>query len=159
MFILDVIKATQAQGELKTTYKMIEKMLGYIPPHFELFGTIDVQALKEFILYNTKIQANKKIGQELLIHLRLEIAKKECRNYCINLNTKMLENMQEKELSQEKKFLKEMVLKALYSANTFNRDDLLLLDKKGISHKDFFELLEYATTFMAKSKIIEVYLK
>ena len=159
MFILDVIKATQAQGELKTTYKMIEKMLGYIPPHFELFGTIDVQALKEFIRYNTKIQANKKIGQDLLIHLRLEIAKKECRNYCINLNTKMLENMQEKELSQEKKFLKEMVLKALYNANTFNRDDLLLLDKKGVSHKDFFELLEYATTFMAKSKIIEVYLK
>jgi len=47
MFIVDVIKKEDARGELKLLYKMIERSLGFVPPHFELFATIDIEAMKE----------------------------------------------------------------------------------------------------------------
>jgi len=51
------------------------------------------------------------------------------------------------------------VIYAIYNANKFNKNDLKELYKAGFSDKDFYELLSYATNFMAKSKMIEVYIK
>ena len=41
----------------------------------------------------------------------------------------------------------------------FGEDDLEELGRVGFSDKDFFDLLNYLTSFIAKSKMIEVYLK
>jgi hypothetical protein len=90
MFIVDVIKKEDATGELKSLYKMIEYSLGFVPPHFELFASIDIEAMKEFAQYNFKMMSHAKIDKNLLPFLRLEIAKRECRNYCINFNTQMV---------------------------------------------------------------------
>ena len=51
------------------------------------------------------------------------------------------------------------VLKALYTAEEFNENDLKELYAVGFSDKDYFDLLSYAANFMSKSKIIEAYLK
>jgi hypothetical protein len=57
------------------------------------------------------------------------------------------------------KLLLSKVLKALYQPNEFNKDDLAELYALEFNDKDFFDLLSYASNFMSKSKIIEVYLK
>jgi hypothetical protein len=44
-------------------------------------------------------------------------------------------------------------------SNKFNNDDLQELYNVNFSDKDFYELLSYATNFIAKSKMIEVYIK
>lgn len=54
MFIIDVIKKEDAVGELKILYKMIERSLGFVAAHFELFATIDIEAMKEFAAYKPK---------------------------------------------------------------------------------------------------------
>jgi hypothetical protein len=51
------------------------------------------------------------------------------------------------------------VLKSLNETELFGKDDLDELRTLGFSDKDFFDLLNYSTSFMAKSKMIEVYLK
>ena len=51
------------------------------------------------------------------------------------------------------------VLYALYNAQSFGEKDLDELYSVGVSDKDFYELLGYATNFMAKSKMIEIYLR
>ena len=56
MFIIDTIKNEDATGELKLLYKMIEKSLGFVPPHFELFATIDMKGMKEFVEYKDQFQ-------------------------------------------------------------------------------------------------------
>jgi len=173
MFIIKTTKKEDATGELKLLYRMIEKILGFIPPHFELFATIDLKAMQEFVEYNKYMMIHKKIDSNLLPYLRLYIANKEDKSYCINFNTGMLLNMgAEKSIlnnitdeinnipfSNEQKLLLSKVLKAIYKPAEFNKDDLVELYELKFDDKDFFDLLSYASNFMSKSKIIEVYLK
>ena len=158
MFIVDVIKKEEAKGELKLLYKMIERSLGFVPPHFELFATIDMEAMKEFAAYNVKMQSHEHIDKNLLPHLRLAIAQKECRTYCVGFNTAMLTN-NNFEINARQELLMQKVLKALQDTENFDEKDINELEEQGFSDKCFFDLLNYATNFMAKSKMIEVYLK
>ena len=87
MFIVNPIKVKDATGELKLLYKKIEKTLGFVPPHFEVFATIDIESLKDFVDYNLYFIKHPKIDAKILPFLRLCIAQKECRKYCINFNT------------------------------------------------------------------------
>ena len=157
MFIIPVIKKEDASGELKVLYKMIERSLGFVPPHFELFASIDIEAMKEFAAYNQKMLMHKSIDKKLLPHLRLAIAKRECRTYCIAFNTSMLAKG-EFEVDDKQKLLMEKVLKALNETKTFTQNDLQELKVVGFKDKDFLDILSYSTNFMAKSKMIEVYL-
>ena len=158
MFIVDVIKKENAEGELKLLYKMIEKSLGFVPAHFELFATIDIEAMKEFVAYNQKMLIHKTIDKNLLPYLRLEIAQRECREYCTVFNTKMIKNMQEK-YDEKQEILLQKVIKAIYHSSEFESKDLAEVREFGFSDKDFFDLLSYSTNFMAKSKMIEIYTK
>jgi len=160
MFIVDVIKKEDAEGELKLLYKMIKRSLGFVPAHFELFATIDIEAMKEFAAYNQKMLMHKSIDKNLLPFLRLEIANRECREYCVAFNTNMIEKMSsasEVSVDSKQKVLMSKVLKGIYETKEFGSDDLEELRKVGFNDKDYFDLLSYATNFMAKSKMIEVY--
>lgn len=161
MFIIPVIKKEDATGELKLLYKMIERSLGFVPEHFELFATIDIEAMKEFAAYNQKMLTHKTIDKNILPYLRLEIASRECRNYCVAFNTKMIITMKDenKTYSLNQKILLDKVIKAIYETDSFSGDDLNELQLQGFTNKDYFDLLSYATNFMAKSKMIEVYTK
>jgi hypothetical protein len=158
MFILEPIKKEDATGELKLLYKMIEKSLGFVPPHFELFATIDIESMKEFLAYNQKMFIHPVIDKNLLPHLRLAIAQKECRTYCVAFNTKMLESGEYK-IDAKQELLMDKVLKSFYETQQFTQKDLEELREIGFGDKDFFDLLSYASNFMAKSKMIEIYLK
>ena len=173
MFIIEPIKKEEATGELKALYAMIEKALGFVPPHFELFATIDIDAMKDFMALNHYMMTHATIQKELLPFLRLYIATKECRRYCTNFNTQMLlkmgveqqiianieESLEEVPLERAQKSLLLKVIKALYEPQAFGKEDLDALYAQGFSDKDFFDLLSYASEFSAKSKMIEVYLK
>ena len=173
MFIVDTIKAKEATGELKLLYKIIQKSLGFIPPHFELLATIDLAAMKEFMASNHAMMTHPFIDKNLLPFLRLYIATKESRRYCIDFNTQLLlrngvdvqlvyhliDKIEDIPFDEKQKSLLHSVLKALYHSAEFGKDDLEALHVKGWSDKDFFDLLHYATNFMSKSKLIEVYSK
>lgn len=173
MFIINPITKEEATGKLKLLYTMIEKSLGFVPPHFELFATIDFEAMQEFFVKNKYMMTHKKIDKNILPFIRLYIARKECRSYCSNLNDKILHSMNvDKNIidniveeidnipfdkSQVLLLLK--VLKAVYEPENFARDDLEELYAVDFSDKDFFDLLNYASGFMSRSKMIEAYLK
>lgn len=173
MFIITPIKVEDATGDLKLLYKKIQKVLGFVPPHFELFATIDRESLKDFVDYNLYFAKHAKINANILPFLRLCIAQKECRNYCISFNTRMLiangidkeiindicSNIQKLPLDKQDKMLLSKTIYAIYNANKFSSHDLQELYTVGFGDKDFYELLSYATNFMAKSKMIEVYIK
>ncbi|MEA2029531.1 MAG: hypothetical protein U9N49_11225 [Campylobacterota bacterium] len=171
MFIIDPISKADATGELKLLYRMIERQLGFIPPHFEMMATIDTEAMKSFLEYNHYMITHPKIDKSLMPFLRLYIAQKECREYCTNFNREMLlvqkvdqeiiDNFHNDialiPLKDAQKLLLNKVIKAIYQAKEFGRDDLKELYAQGFSDKDFFDILSYASEFMGKSKIIEAY--
>jgi hypothetical protein len=173
MFIIEPIKKEEATGELKLFYRMAQRALGFVPPHFEVFATIDLPSMQAFMQLNQYMMTHPKIKRELLPFLRLYIAKKECRGYCTNFNTQMLLGMDiDKEivdnietsvgaipLEKSQVMLLQKVLDALEDAQSFGQGDLEELYAQGFSDKDFFDLLNYACEFNAKSKMIEIYLK
>ncbi|HIP19899.1 MAG TPA: hypothetical protein EYG70_02105 [Sulfurimonas sp.] len=159
MFIVDVIKKEDAAGELKLVYKIIERSLGFIPPHFELFATLDLESMKEFMAYNQKIVLEENISKFFLAKLRLEIANRECRKYCIAFNTKIVQKNSHEVLSHKQELLLKKVLKAIYETEIFDTQDISDLKKEGIDEKNHYTLLSYAANFISKSKLIEVYLK
>jgi len=173
MFIIKPIYVDEATGELKLLYKKNQKILGFIPPHFELFATLDPKSLHAFIEHNLYFAKHPNIDAQLLPFLRLCIAQKECRSYCISFNTKMLLNRGvEKELlgdicnnieklpfEPKQILLLSKVLYGIYNAQSFGEKDLKELYDVGFSDKDFYELLGYTTNFIAKSKMIEIYTK
>jgi len=173
MFIIDTISKEEAQGEVKEIYEKMEESLGFIPPHTNLFATLDLQGLQEFFKLNIYLQNHNKIDAKLLPFIRLYIASSECRNYCKSFNTKLLlasgvkrnllknivEQFDEIPFEVNQKTLAKKIIRAIYESEQLNRNDLEELYKYGFSDKDFYDLLNYATIFMAKSKIIETYLK
>ncbi len=173
MFIVTPVGKNEVQRALANLYKKIKKTLGFVPPHFELFGSIDMKSLQDFVEYNLYFNKHPKIDATLLPYLRLYIAQQESREYCIAFNTKMLlvqgaekgivknmrENIERIPFKKEQVLLLKKVLYAVYNAKEFERKDLQELYDAGFNDKDFYELLSYATNFMAKSKMIEVYLK
>ncbi|HFS82628.1 MAG TPA: hypothetical protein ENK71_01530 [Epsilonproteobacteria bacterium] len=169
MFIIEPIRKAEATGELKLLYRMIERTLGYIPPHFELFATIDIEAMKEFLNYNVKMTTHPKIDKNLMPYLRFMIASKECRRYCTDFNTKMIRDLGHEPVMAEdiasipfdegQKRLLSTVMKALYESEAFDAKDIAALEAMGFSHKDLYDLLSYATGFIGKSKMIEAYLQ
>lgn len=122
--------------------------------------------------YNLSFIKHPKINADLLPFLRLYIAQKESKHYCIKFNTNILQlkgidkvlledidsNIEEFPFDIEQKLLFSKVIYAIYNADSFRSDDLQELYDVGFSDKDFFELVNYATDFMAKSKMIEIYL-
>ncbi|MDY0195362.1 MAG: hypothetical protein WC253_00390 [Sulfurovaceae bacterium] len=170
MFIIKPITKEEATGELKTIYKIIKKKLGFVPPHFELLGTLDISKLKDFLQYNEYMTNHPKIDADILPILRLYIATKECRSYCIGLNTKLLlakgidvkninDNLSSIVFKDNQKLLLDKTIKAIYDTENFGADDLGELYKADFSDKDFFDILGYTINFMSNSKIIEVYLR
>ena len=173
MFIIKPISVDEATGELKLLYKKIQKILGFIPPHFELFATLDPKSLHAFIEHNLYFAKHPNIDAQLLPFLRLCIAQKECRSYCINFNTRMLlsngvdkellsdicNNIEKLPFEAKQILLLSKVLYAIDNPQDFGKKDLDELYDVGFSDKDFYELLGYATNFMAKSKMIEIYLR
>ena len=172
MFIINPITKEEATGELKLLYRMIEKQLGFIPPHFAMMATIDIEAMKEFLNYNVAIMNHPKIDKGLMPFLRLYIARKECRRYCTTFNQELLakQGIEQKIIDgfqddldlipfdKSQKLLLEKVFKAIYDSEAFNRMDLEALYAQDFSDKDLFDILGYATGFMGKSKMIEAYL-
>lgn len=173
MFIVESIKKEDAEGELLAFYTMIEEQLGFLPSHFELFATFDLEAMKNFLNFNLKMMQHPKIQREVLPFLRLYIATKECRSYCTNFNTKIVlgmgierelvqnitENLDQLPLEEPQKVLLKKVLFALQDPSKFGKKDLEELHSYSFSDNDFFDLLRYASEFNANSKMIEVFLE
>ncbi len=161
----------QASGKIKKLYGMIEQEIGFIPPHFRLFATLDPKGLQDFLIQMNYFKKHERIDEKLLPFLRLIIAQKECRDYCATFNTELLvergvpeeivnslqNNVDTIPLEASQKALLSKVLQALF--DEFSIKDLQELQKLGFSQQDFYDLLNYATTFMAKSKIIDTFLE
>ncbi len=155
MFIIQ----PEQSDEVKALLVAIKRKMGFVPPHFELFAAIDIEKMKNFLEENLFFLEHERINAHLMPYLRLEIAQRECRDYCINFNTAMLERLQYPQLSEKQNAMLSAVLKAMYESKAFGADDIAALEALGFTHKDFFDLLSYATNFMGKSKMIEAYLK
>lgn len=173
MFIIPTIPKGSATGEVLDIYTQMEELLGFLPPHVELFATLDLKGIQEFLVLTQYMSTHPRIDRNILVFLRYAISEKECKGYCTSFNARILtsmgveqsildnisENIMHIPLKKIQILLLQKVLKALFSSKEFSKLDIKELEHEGFNKKDFFDLLNYASIFMSKSKIIEAYLK
>lgn len=171
MFMVKTISKERATGEVKAIYEQMIATFGFLPPHARLFAVLDLEGLQEFLRFHLYLSQHPKIDANMLPFLRLYIAQKESRSYCTMFNTKLLlakgikhehlahlqENFNKLAFEPNQILLAKTVLKAIY--DTLLKEDLYKLYAHGFEEKEFYDLLNYTTLFMAKSKIIDIYLK
>lgn len=173
MFIIETIKYEEAKGTLREKYEKFFNLLGEVPPHVELLGSIDEELLDRFILNITYFLNHPKINPKILPFLRLYISNQEGCKYCKSFNTKLLEkmNFSEEEIDttmsdltkapfeeKDKTFLLKAI-KSIYEPNSFNENDLQELYDFGWSDRDIFDIIDYVATFKGRGKMIDAYLK
>jgi len=149
----------------------IKKLFGTVPPHLKLMGQIDVNILKDFLLYVSKLMTHKTINPDYFSFLRLYIAHQENFKYCINFNTLLLQkrNYSLEVINQTKldltkipfdekhKLLLIKSIKAIFDSKNFNQNDFNELYNIGWNDKDIFDSIEHAGFLLKNGRILTTY--
>jgi len=76
--------------EMKILLRSIKQKLGHVPPHFELFATINPVRFKMFIEEITYLSTHARINPDFFTLLRYSVASDNSFMYCIKLNKEFL---------------------------------------------------------------------
>ncbi len=164
--------SNQAQEvELKEVHLKIKKLFGTVPPNFELIGNIDVNILKDFLSYISKLIDHKTINPDYFGFLRLFIANQEDFKYCIRFNIKLLQsknyeieviNNSRLDLSkipfdEKHKLLAIKSIKAIFDSKNFKQSDFNELYEIGWNDKDIFDSIEHTGFMLRNGRILTAY--
>ena len=173
MFIIKTIKYDEAKGSLKERYEKFYNLLGEVPSHVELLGSIDEELLDRFLLNITYFLNHPRINAQILPFLRLYISIQEGCKYCKGFNTKLLKKMNFSDsdidntmrdlnkapFEQKDRVFLIKAIKSIYEADKFNEKDLDELHNLGWNDRDIFDIIDYVSTFKGRGKMIDAYLK
>jgi len=167
-----IIKTNPAEETLPIL-KKIKRSIGTIPPHFELFATINPKRFEMFINEIFYLSMHKTINPDFFALLRFFIAAKEDFNYCYTFNKELLKskNYTEETLTKfendviclplderhQKLFL--LALKAIENPNMFTKNDIDVIKKLNWSDSDVFDAIDHASFLYKFSKILKAYSK
>ena len=159
---------SKEKDKLDKIFFKIKKLLGKVPPHFELLGNIDYNALQNFLNYIYKLQTHHSINPDYFGFLRLYIANKEGFTYCVEFNTKLLinKNYKIKIINKAKSDLSEIPfddkhkllaiksIKAIFDSKNFTELDFDKLYKIGWNDKDIYISIEHAGLMETASNFV-----
>jgi len=165
------INNVEQEDELKVVYSQIKEQFGEVPLNFELIGSIDVNILKDFLSYSSKLSNYKNINNDYFVFLRLFIANQENFKYCITFNSKLLQSRGYKDitinsskidllklpLDERHKLLAKKSIKAIFDSENFNQIDFNELYKVGWTDKEIFYSIEHVGFMLRNGRILRAY--
>jgi len=159
--------------EMKILLRGIKQKLGQVPPHFELFATINPARFKMFIEEITYLSTHASINPDFFTLLRYTIASDNGFVYCIKLNREFLlakgytlEQLQLLEgtqkmlpLDERHQALFDAVMTALYRPESFTIDVIDALKILDWSDADIFDAVDHGAFLFRFSKVLKAYSK
>ena len=159
--------------EMKILLRGIKQKLGHVPPHFELFATINPTRFKMFIEEITYLSTHAHINPDFFTLLRYTVASDNGFVYCIKLNQAFLlrkgytlEQLHELEgtqktlpLDERHQALFDAVMTALYAANDFTVEVIEALKILDWSDADILDAVDHGAFLFRFSKVIKAYSK
>jgi len=159
--------------EMKVLLRGIRQKLGQVPPHWELFATINPTRFKMFLEEINYLTSHPHIQSDFFTLLRYTIATDNGFTYCINLNQASLlakgytlEQLHELEgtqkilpLDDRHQALFDAVMKAVYTPEDFTAevtDALKILDW---DDADIFDAVDHGAFLFRFSKVLKAYSK
>jgi len=167
MFIIE----PNPNKEMKILLRGIRQKLGQVPPHWELFATINPSRFKMFLEEINYLTSHPHIQSDFFTLLRYTIATDNGFTYCINLNRASLlakgytlEQLHKLEgtqkilpLDERHQALFDAVMKAVYTPEDFTAeltDALKILDW---DDADIFDAVDHGAFLFRASKVLKAY--
>jgi len=159
--------------EMKILLRGIKQKLGQIPPHFELFATVNPTRFKMFIDEITYLSTHAHINPDFFTLLRYTVASDNGFMYCIKLNQAFLLNKgytleqlhslegTEKTLPLDERHqsLFDGVMTALYTPESFTVEAIEALKILDWSDADILDAIDHGAFLFRFSKLIKAYSK
>ena len=156
-----LIKSNPNQ-EMQVVLRRIKQKLGFVPPHFELYATINPQRFMMFLEEINYISNHKNIDPDFFIFLRYHIAKKYNFTYCYKFNEEMLKakgyvDFEQLPLDEKHQKLFDVVMKSMDKPEDFSNSEIESLKDLGWSDADIFDALDHGAFLFKFSKILRAY--
>jgi len=159
--------------EMKVLLRGIRQKLGHVPPHFELFATINPTRFKMFLEEINYLTNHPHIQSDFFTLLRYTIASDNGFIYCINLNRAFLlakgytleqlnglEGTEKKlPLDERHQALLDAVMKAVYTPEDFTLEVIDALKILDWCDADIFDAVDHGAFLFRFSKVLKAYSK
>ena len=169
MFIIE----SNLNREMKILLRSIKQKMGQVPPHFEMFASINPVRFKMFLEEITYVSNHLRINPDFFALLRFYVASKNQFSYCIGFNHALLlakgysmEQLSRLEVSSENLPLDQKhqslfteVIVALEEPSKFTVNTLDDLKELGWSDADIFDAVDHGAFLFKFSKILRSYSK
>jgi len=159
--------------EMKVLLRALKQKLGHVPPHFELFATINPTRFKMFLEEINYLTSHPHIEHNFFTLLRYTIAIDNGFIYCVELNRALLlakgytlEQLHALEgtektlpLDERHQALFDAVLKAVYTPVDFTVEVINTLKILDWSDADIFDAVDHGAFLFRFSKVLKAYSK
>lgn len=159
--------------EMKILLRGIKQKLGHVPPHFELFATVNPTRFKMFTKEISYLSTHAHINPDFFTLLRYTVASDNGFTYCINLNREFLlakgytlEQLLKLEgtvktlpLDERHQALFDAVMLALYTPELFTVESIDALKILGWTDADTFDAVDHGAFLFRFSKVLKAYSK
>jgi len=169
MFIIE----SNPNQEMKVLLRGIKQKLGKVPPHWELFATINPTRFKMFLDEINYLSSHPHIQNDFFTLLRYTIAIDNGFTYCINLNKTWLlakgytqEHLNDLEginkilpLDKRHQALFDAVMKAVYTPDDFTTETIEALKLLAWSDADIFDAVDHGAFLFRFAKVLRAYVQ
>ena len=159
--------------EMKILLRSIKQKLGHIPPHFELFATVNPTRFKMFIEEITYLSTQEHINPDFFTLLRYTVAIDNGFAYCIKLNQAFLlskgytlEQLHKLDatektlpLDERHQALFDATMTALYRPEDFTVEVIEALKILEWTDADIFDAVDHGAFLFRFSKVLKAYSK
>ena len=159
--------------EMKILLRGIKQKLGQVPPHFEMYASINPERFKMFLAEITYLSNHAHINPDFFALLRFYVASQNGFNYCIKFNQALLlakgytlEQLGALEGSKEQLPLDSKhqvlfleVITALDEPRNFTSETLESLKDIGWTDTDIFDAVDHGAFLFRFSKVLKAYSK
>ncbi len=167
MFFIESNPAEETQAILKR----VKKFLGEVPPHFELFATLNPKRFEMFINEIFYLAMHKSIHPDFFALMRFYISTQEGYNYCREFNHALLvkkgysqealevfkNNPDTLPMDERHQVLFTQAILALQNPQSFGMDNTETLENYGWTHSDIFDAIDHGAFLYRFSKILKAY--
>ena len=159
--------------EMKVLLRGIKQKLGHVPPHWELFATINPTRFKMFLEEINYLTTHPHIQSDFFTLLRYTVASDNEFIYCIKLNKALLlakgytlEQLQALEgtkkvlpLDERHQALFDAVMKAIYEPEAFTAKVINALKSLDWTDADILDAVDHGAFLFRFVKVIKAYSK
>ncbi len=168
MFII----TPEPNREMQVLLRGVRTKLGHIPPHWELFASVNPIRFKMFLNEINYLNAHQNIEKDFFTFLRYAIATDNGFDYCMRFNQKLLlstgytpEDLHAVEgrdknipLDEKHQALFDAALRAVYEPTNFTAETIASLHRIGWSDAEIFDAVDHAAFLFKFARILKAYI-